>query len=203
VKRSRAALVALLAVAGAWIAVPASPAVAAQGQLAFDGCLANGSVQGCFDLPFAPLDGLNAVAVSPDGKSVYVASKYSASVAHFFRDSPGGQLSYDGCLADDASQNCVDLPKAPLWGASGVAVSPDGRSVYVASSIAGSIARFFRDSAGARKTIKLALSKALRSELRRKRRLVLRLSVAVQDPAGNRRTVRRQVTPRLKGRRRA
>jgi hypothetical protein len=52
-------------------------------------------------------------------------------------------------------------------------------------------------------TVKLALSKALRRELARKRRLVLRLSVAVQDPAGNRRTVRHQVTPRLKARRRA
>ena len=31
--------------------------------------------------------------------------------------------------------------------------------------------------------------------LARKRRLVLRLSIVVQDPAGNRRTVREQVTP--------
>jgi uncharacterized membrane protein YccC len=41
----------------------------------------------------------------------------------------------------------------------------------------------------------------LHRELARKRKLVLQLSVVVQDPAGNRRTVRRQVTPRLKARR--
>jgi hypothetical protein len=57
-------------------------------------------------------------------------------------------------------------------------------------------------AASDRTTVKLALSTTLRRELRRKRKLVLRLSAAVQDPAGNRRTVRHQVTPRLKPRRR-
>jgi DNA-binding beta-propeller fold protein YncE len=147
VKRSRAALVALLAVAGAWLTAATSPAAAAPGQLAYDGCLADTAAQGCFDLPFAPLQGASGVAVSPDGKSVYVTSFYSDSVAHLFRGADG-RLALDGCLSNDGSQNCVDLPSAPLDGAAGVAVSPDGRSVYVTSFYGNLVAHFFRDRAG-------------------------------------------------------
>jgi sugar lactone lactonase YvrE len=149
VKRSRAALVALLAVAGAWLAAPASPAVAAQGQLAYDGCLASSSVQGCFALPLSPLQGAAGVAVSPNGKSVYVASYGSHSISHLFRDPASGRLALDGCLNNDGSQNCGDLLAAPLTGANAVAVSPDGLSVYVVSSSSnGTIAHFFRDDPG-------------------------------------------------------
>jgi DNA-binding beta-propeller fold protein YncE len=136
------AVMACLVIAGAWLAF-AGRAEAAPGDLAYAGCLANDPSQGCIDLPFAPLDFAYDVAVSPDGKSVYVASHFGDSVAHFFRG-PGGQLSYDGCLANDASQGCVDLPGAPLDGADGVAVSPDGKSVYVASLLSNSVSHFFR-----------------------------------------------------------
>jgi hypothetical protein len=64
-------------------------------------------------------------------------------------------------------------------------------------------AKRFTVTANGRTPVRLALSKALRRELQRKRKLVLRLSVVVADPAGNRRTVRNQVSPRLKGARRA
>jgi DNA-binding beta-propeller fold protein YncE len=99
-------------------------------KLALDGCLNDTGSQNCGDLAQSPLDGASDVAVSPDGRSVYVASFGARAVLHFFRE-PGGQLFYDGCLANDASDGCVDLPGAPLEGAGTVAVSPDGRSVYV------------------------------------------------------------------------
>lgn len=119
------------------------------GRLSYDGCLADDASQGCRDLPFAPLSGASGVAVSRDNKSVYVASRVSNSVSHFFRNSGGGgQIAFDGCLANDASQNCGDLPFAPLSGATGVAVSPDNGSVYVASQSSSSLAHFFRNSAG-------------------------------------------------------
>jgi DNA-binding beta-propeller fold protein YncE len=146
--RPRAALVALLAISGAWLTAPASPAVAAQGQLAYDGCLADTADPGCFDLPFSPLQGASGVAVSPDGNSVYVASYIGDSVAHLFRNGLDGQLALDGCLNSDGSQNCGDLPSAPLDGPSAVAVSPDGKSVYVSSYYGDSIAHFFRNSPG-------------------------------------------------------
>jgi DNA-binding beta-propeller fold protein YncE len=135
-------LVALVLAVGAWLALAGSARAA--GQITYDGCLANDASQGCFDLPFDPLDQARDVAVSPDGKSVYVVSYVGDSVAHFFRG-PGGQISYDGCLANDASNGCFDLPDEPLDGPVGVAVSPDGKSVYVASAISSSVAHFFRD----------------------------------------------------------
>ena len=118
------------------------------GKLVYDGCLANDATQGCVDLPGAPLDGAWGVAVSPDGRSVYVASADSASLAHFVANGPDGRLTFDACLADTAAPNCADLPGRPLDEARSVAVSPDGRSVYVASSASGSIAHFFRDPDG-------------------------------------------------------
>src|SRR5262245_65729604 len=74
----------LLAAGGVWLGL-AGPAAAAPGQTGYDGCLASAAADGCGDLPGNPLTGARAVAVSPDGKSVYVASETSASIAHFFR----------------------------------------------------------------------------------------------------------------------
>lgn len=51
-------------------------------------------------------------------------------------------------------------------------------------------------------TIRLSLPAKLRSALRRRRKLGLRLSAAVRDPAGNSRRVTKTVTPRLKARKR-
>ena len=138
-------LVGLMFVIGVGLALPGS--AAAVGQIGYDGCFANDATPGCVDLPFAPLDGAAAVAVSPDGNSVYVASAISDSIAHFFRG-PDGQIAYDGCLANDATQGCHDLPSTPLDSAFAVAVSPDGNSVYVASAISDSIAHFFRGPDG-------------------------------------------------------
>jgi DNA-binding beta-propeller fold protein YncE len=107
-------------------------------KLALDGCLNDTGSQNCGDLAQSPLDGASDVAVSPNGRSVYVAAFAARAVLHFFR-APGGQLFYDGCLANDASDGCVDLPGAPLEGAGAVAVSPDGRSVYVGGA---TLARF-------------------------------------------------------------
>ena len=84
------------------------------------------------------------MAVSPDGKSVYVASAGSDSIAHLFRSGPDGQIAWDGCLNNDGSQSCGDLPGAPLNGARWVAVSPDGESAYVASYSSDSVAHLFR-----------------------------------------------------------
>jgi hypothetical protein len=49
--------------------------------------------------------------------------------------------------------------------------------------------------------VRLALPKALRRALARKRKLKLRLTARVSDPAGKTRTVRKQVTPKLSKRR--
>src|SRR5918911_314820 len=70
-------------------------------------------------------------AVSPDGRSLYVAGHKGAGVS-VFRRAAEGQLAYEGCVSDSGSGGaCAELPGDPLADASSVAVSPDGRSVYV------------------------------------------------------------------------
>jgi sugar lactone lactonase YvrE len=120
---------------------------AAGGQLTYDGCISNdGSGGSCVDAPGSPLTGANAVAVSPDGKSVYVTAP--GVITHFFA-AAGGQLTYDGCISNDGSGGlCVDAPGTPLSSADSVAVSPDGRSVYVASPGSNAIVHFFAAAAG-------------------------------------------------------
>lgn len=61
-------------------------------------------------------------------------------------------------------------------------------------------ARSFTVPANARRTVELRLPKALRRELGRRRKLSLRLSASVRDPAGNTRTVRKTLKPRLRRR---
>jgi DNA-binding beta-propeller fold protein YncE len=92
------------------------------------------------------LDEPNTVRVSPDGTSVYVGSVLSGAIAVFNRD-PDGVLHQkadpNDCIADTAG-DCAD--GTGLFGAAGVAVSPDGRSVYVASLASNAVAVFDREA---------------------------------------------------------
>jgi len=117
------------------------------GQLSYDGCISNDASAGCATVPGSSLNAANAVAVSPDGSSVYVTAA-TGYIVHFFA-AAGGQLTYDGCISNDGSGGlCVDAPGTPLSGAEAVAVSPDGRSVYVASASSGTITHFFAAPGG-------------------------------------------------------
>jgi len=60
----------------------------------------------------------------------------------------------------------------------------------------------FSVGAQANKVVKLKLPKTLRRLLKRTGKLKLRLTAKVKDPAGNTRSVKKQVTPRLKKQRR-
>jgi len=79
------------------------------------------------------------VAVSPDGENVYVAytTDYEAgprqAVIATFDRAPGGALAGSGCVSEGGENGCAD--GFGLYGvARGLAVSPDGANVYVASS---------------------------------------------------------------------
>ena len=112
------------------------------GLLSFDGCVSDdGSGGACTKGPQSgdPLAGADAVAVSPDGRSVYVVS---AKALSWFTVAPQGQLTFQGCMSDDSVPGCIDPPGQSLSGADAVAVSPDGGSVYVTSQEG--IAHFFR-----------------------------------------------------------
>jgi DNA-binding beta-propeller fold protein YncE len=101
--------------------------------------------------PCADGHGLNLpadVAVSPDGKSIYVASFDSDAVARFNRNTTTGAISQPagaaGCVSETGAGPCAD--GHGLRGAATVAVSPDGENVYVASLDSYAVVRFDRDT---------------------------------------------------------
>lgn len=94
------------------------------------------------------LDGAADVAVSPDGKSVYVPSFYDSRLAVFSRDPLSGALtqlaSPAGCIANVGDGiACQDA--VGLFGPGGVTVSPDNAHVYVASGTSSAVTIFARD----------------------------------------------------------
>jgi DNA-binding beta-propeller fold protein YncE len=94
------------------------------------------------------LEDVSAVAVSPDGKNVYFASTRSDAVAIFDRDPATGALAQklflSGCVSEDGTGgSCQD--GRGLDGARGIAVSPDGRNVYVGSDLSDAVAIFDRN----------------------------------------------------------
>jgi DNA-binding beta-propeller fold protein YncE len=118
------------------------------GALTPAGCVSQGGAGGCTS--GNGLSGAVAVAVSADGKNVYVASGLGDSVAVFDRDPASGALAQKagtaGCVSEDGSGGtCVD--GMGLNNPQGVAVSPDGTSVYVASVDSNAVAILDRDTA--------------------------------------------------------
>jgi 6-phosphogluconolactonase (cycloisomerase 2 family) len=90
------------------------------------------------------VDGLDhpiVVAVSPDGKNVYVAGESDDAVAVFARDPTSGALTFVGAVRDGVGG--VD----GLDGAFGVAVTSDGKHVYVTGQLDDAVAVFARDPA--------------------------------------------------------
>jgi DNA-binding beta-propeller fold protein YncE len=95
-----------------------------------------------------PLLGSQAVAVSRDGRDVYVASASSDAIAVFRRDPRSGTLSQPagaaGCIAARGAGGCAGA--VGLDHPNSVAVSADGRNVYATALGSDSIAIFRRDS---------------------------------------------------------
>ncbi len=81
-----------------------------------------------------PLD----LAVSPDGRQVYVANYYASSLLVFNRDTNSGALTQQQTLQEGV--NGV----SGLAGASAVAISPDGGRVYATGSTTGGLVVFNR-----------------------------------------------------------
>jgi DNA-binding beta-propeller fold protein YncE len=109
-------------------------------------CISQTGVAPCAD--GTGLDGARSVTVSPDGKSAYVASDVSDSVAVFDRAADGTLTQKPGpagCVSDTGAGPCLD--GTALANASSVTVSPDGRNAYVAS-VSNSVAVFDRAANG-------------------------------------------------------
>lgn len=94
------------------------------------------------------LRGVDALAVSPDGRNLYAAA-YAADSLLTFRRSGSGRLRLQGCAADGGAAGCVAPPAGSLAGAGGVVVSPGGGDVYVSAGLGKSVSRFARARSGA------------------------------------------------------
>jgi DNA-binding beta-propeller fold protein YncE len=109
------------------------------------GCIAEGGAAGC--ARGHGLTGVNAVAVSRDGRTVYATSADNDAVTVLRRNASTGALSQDagpaGCLSGRGADGCG--PGRALSGADTVAVSPDGANVYVGAFTGNAVAAFQRD----------------------------------------------------------
>jgi len=96
----------------------------------------------------APFLGSNAVAISPHGGSVYVASSRSNAIAVFKRNARTGRLTQGsgtaGCIAARGASGCARA--RALRGPNSVAVSADGDNVYATSLISDAVAVFRRNA---------------------------------------------------------
>jgi DNA-binding beta-propeller fold protein YncE len=97
------------------------------------GCIVNAATSGC--TTGRALDGPDIVAVSGDGKSVYVGAFAGSALAVFSRDPSTGALTQPadptGCFVNTPTTGCTT--GLALASPEGIAVSVDGTSVYVAA----------------------------------------------------------------------
>ena len=88
--------------------------------------------------------------MSPDGRNAYVAASASNALAVFARDAVSGALRQlagkAGCISETGTGGaCRD--GTGLWGASAVALSPDGRYAYAPGFFSSAVAVLRRSPA--------------------------------------------------------
>ena len=97
------------------------------------------------------MNGPAALAISPDGRNVYVVTQGKNAVVEFSRSPETGLLTEMGaehnqCISHEASSGCVTNEAKGLNLPYGVAVSPDGKNVYVAGHADEAVAEFSRNT---------------------------------------------------------
>jgi 6-phosphogluconolactonase (cycloisomerase 2 family) len=90
-------------------------------------------------------DGVTDLALSRDGRFVYATAYHDGAVSAFARDTTTGSLALIGCVAEAGRAGCA--AGHGLRGAFNLALSPDGRSLYVAARHSGSLAVLDVDTA--------------------------------------------------------
>ena len=102
------------------------------GHLTYQGCIANGGARGCARSPIGSLAGDDALALSPDGRSLYTASFDNAAITRFDRSSDGA-IHWCDCFSSrdyEVARGCRRAPSGSLEAGVSIAVSQDGRRVY-------------------------------------------------------------------------
>jgi DNA-binding beta-propeller fold protein YncE len=111
------------------------------------GCVRPGGQGGCAS--GVGLAGATALAIAPDGRSLYVAGRDANAVASFSIDPVGGALLQLGgkgaCIrGGDSAGACTD--GRALLGTDALAISPDGAIVYAAAKNVDAVAVLQRDA---------------------------------------------------------
>jgi 6-phosphogluconolactonase (cycloisomerase 2 family) len=118
---------------------------APDGTLTAAGCVQEPGISICAS-SFSGLDGPRAVAVSPDGNNVYLGTLLDDALVTFERDLLDGSITATSCIQNTAGTDCLmsggTVPG--LDAVSGLSISPDGKSVYVASLTSDALAAFDR-----------------------------------------------------------
>ena len=112
------------------------------GQLTPAGCVKQGKATKDCPGTARNLDGATDIDVSRDGRFVYVTSFRGDAITAFARDAATGALTEIGCLARGGKSGCA--AGRGLDGAYDLALSRDGRHVYVASRFSRAVAVFAR-----------------------------------------------------------
>ena len=109
-------------------------------------CVTNDGGDGC--VQGRALSGAEGLVIAPDGRDVYVAAVSSGAVDTFARDAQTGDLhqldGVDGCLSYDGAGGVCAAGRL-LEGVHSLAISPDGRNLYAASSNHGAVLVFDRE----------------------------------------------------------
>src|SRR4029453_5798367 len=91
------------------------------------------------------IDGLGtgtAVALSPDGGTVYATGYSDAAVAAFERDPASGKLTFIQAVKRNPAYPAAGTP--PLAGARDIAVGPEGRAIQVSGYVENRVVTLFR-----------------------------------------------------------
>lgn len=94
------------------------------------------------------LNGANAVAVSPDGAAVAVASTGAGSITLLARDAATGRLSEVACVQQSVPLNGRCRQGPTLDGVSALTFTPDGRDVLAITPPHNALVDLHRDDAG-------------------------------------------------------
>lgn len=111
-------------------------------------CIGGAGAKPCRAPALGSLSGVSALALSPDGRTLY-AGAYAADSVFAFRRASSGRLALLGCVADAGAAGCTDPPVDSLTGAGGLAVSPGGGDLYVTAGLGKSLTRFSTVGGGA------------------------------------------------------
>lgn len=143
-------LASTLVLAASFLLLCTASAPAATGDLALKDCIAKFAAGPCTAVPNEVLEGGRDVAVSPNGKFVYVADMQD-SVVGFTRSLATGAVTFASCVdsKQGADVGCTHLGADVLLQPRSLAFSPDGSSLYAVAETSDAVVRFSVGASGA------------------------------------------------------